>query len=455
MNHALFSRTGGITLALFRVFFGIIMAIEFYKFRPPHVGMVELGVIHFTYDFFHWIEPLSAEWLNLFFWAMVFNSILFSLGVLYRATSVVQFLGWFYVFHLEKSFYNNHFYLFILVAFIMIFCNGNAALTWKSWKKGTRDIPRWNLLALQLQLFIVYFYGALAKMNPEWLFYAQPVKSWLPNMLYNFVGAENLSDSLVFNLSYIVAYSGLLIDLVAGPFLFWRKSRPYMMFFLASFHLMNSQMFHIGLFPWFGIGSLILFVEPRKLDFLSRLEPSANQTYSDRFSGVVKTLFIAYFIVQCALPLRHWFIPGWSMWNERGFMFSWFMKLRTKLPIDSMKVRIDGDPNDYYVEYYDYILPDQAEQMAFTPFMIVQFAHKLENRIQEENKITEDVKVYVEVYAKLHEHPYQLLIDPKQDLTQVPYSGIMFEEHNWIYDFNPNAVEPEKEFLDQMKLKKE
>ena len=30
-------------------------------------------------------------------------------------------------------------------------------------------VPRWNVLLLRFQLFIVYFYGAIAKLNPDWL----------------------------------------------------------------------------------------------------------------------------------------------------------------------------------------------------------------------------------------------------------------------------------------------
>jgi vitamin K-dependent gamma-carboxylase len=452
LDRTLFESSSGITLGLFRIFFGIIMAIEFYKLRPALVGMVNLDVLRFTYDYFHWIEPLPAFWLNVFFWGMVFNSLLFSAGIYYRVSSVFQFLGFFYVFHLERSFYNNHFYLFILVAFIMIFCNGEATLSLNSWKNGAKPIPKWNLLAVQLQLFILYFYGGIAKLNPEWLFYAQPVKSWLPNMLNNFLGTEDLSAESITTMSFVVAYSGLVIDLLAGPLLFWKRTRPYMMTFLVVFHLMNSQMFHIGLFPWFGIGSLVLFVDVDKIPFNSVNQQISRELPIQNFRPMVKALFITYFIIQCLIPLRHWIMPGWSMWNERGFMFSWFMKLRTKLPIDSMKVRFEGDPKDYYVEYYDYILPDQAEQMAFTPFMMVQFAHKLEERLKKTNNTDVDIQVYIEVYAKLHDHPYQLMIDPKQDLTQVSYKQVgLFEKADWIYEFNPNAIEPDFDFLNAKK----
>lgn len=45
---------------------------------------------------------------------------------------------------------------------------------------------------------------------------------------------------------YIVHLGGFLLDLTIGFWLIWSKSRPYAMFFGASFHLMNSQLFSIG-----------------------------------------------------------------------------------------------------------------------------------------------------------------------------------------------------------------
>ena len=45
----------------------------------------------------------------------------------------------------------------------------------------------------------------------------------------------------------IVHLGGFLLGLTIGFWLLWPKSRPIAMFFCASFHVMNSQMFSIGI----------------------------------------------------------------------------------------------------------------------------------------------------------------------------------------------------------------
>lgn len=44
----------------------------------------------------------------------------------------------------------------------------------------------------------------------------------------------------------LVHICGLLFDLFIGFALFFDLSRPFGVFFCASFHLMNSQLFNIG-----------------------------------------------------------------------------------------------------------------------------------------------------------------------------------------------------------------
>ena len=40
--------------------------------------------------------------------------------------------------------------------------------------------PAWTINIFKLQLGIVYFFAGLAKLNPDWLFDAMPLRIWLP-----------------------------------------------------------------------------------------------------------------------------------------------------------------------------------------------------------------------------------------------------------------------------------
>ena len=74
-------------------------------------------------------------------------------------------------------------------------------------------------------------------------------------------------------LALVFSYSGLLIDLLAVPLLLWRRTRPYMFAALALFHLTNSNLFDIGIFPWFATAMTALYFDPdwpRRLIALAR-----------------------------------------------------------------------------------------------------------------------------------------------------------------------------------------
>ena len=67
---------------------------------------------------------------------------------------------------------------------------------------------------------------------------------------------------------FIVHIGGLLFDLSEGFLLVFDKTRPLGIFLGAMFHGMNSQMFHIGMFPYTMIATLPLFCStdwPKKL----------------------------------------------------------------------------------------------------------------------------------------------------------------------------------------------
>jgi vitamin K-dependent gamma-carboxylase len=54
----------------------------------------------------------------------------------------------------------------------------------------------------------------------------------------------------------------LLFDLLVVPFLLWRKTRLAAFLVAVGFHVINMQLFDIGVFPWFSIATTALFFPP-------------------------------------------------------------------------------------------------------------------------------------------------------------------------------------------------
>ena len=70
----------------------------------------------------------------------------------------------------------------------------------------------------------------------------------------------------------VFTYSGLLLDLLIVPFLVFKKTRFLAFFVIASFYLMNAQLFKIGIFPWFMIVATAIFFPPENFDFGKELK---------------------------------------------------------------------------------------------------------------------------------------------------------------------------------------
>ena len=105
--------------------------------------------------------------------------------------------------------------------------------------------------------------------------------------------------------------------------------------FFASifFHLFNSIVFQVGIFPYLSLAFAVFFFEPnvvRKLFLKNKPLFCGEKIEIPSYATGFKTVFAVYFLLQLALPLRHHFIQDNVLWTEEGHRLSWRMMLRTK-----------------------------------------------------------------------------------------------------------------------------
>ena len=175
------------------------------------------------------------------------------IGFKYRIATILFFLAFSQIFFSEQSRYLNHFYLIWLVSFILIFIPANRALSFDSWfnkKIRTDFVSAHSLWLLRILVGIPYFFGGVAKLNPDWLA-GYPLRFWLESEADTFPILGQFFTEEWFVMFF--AYSALFVDLLAVPFLLWRRSRIFAYAILVTFHLLNTQLFSIGIFPWFMI----------------------------------------------------------------------------------------------------------------------------------------------------------------------------------------------------------
>lgn len=446
----------GAALAVFRILFGTILAIDicihlkqrwvFYSFVAPK----------FTFGFVPFIKPMSEPVMVGIMWGMLACAVFLALGLGYRLATVALCLGLTYFFLLDSTIFLNHTYLICLMSLLMAIVPAHAMWSLDRHLKpaGKGDfVPRWSMMILKAQLFIVYMYGAIWKLNPDWMsglvceqfMYTSPVAERFP-----------VVQELWF--AKFLAFGGIGVDslvpiLLVIPQTWWLGA-----ILVVPFHLMNHFLFHIGVFPWFMLGTLALFPPtdwPRKvISFVASKFKSGQKFAASVMNAVPRIgldrstvgfasgslaliLFLhVYLLIQLIVPLRHLAYPGNVDWTEEGYFFSWRMMLHQK---KTHMVLYQTDPatgvrKKIQLQYY--LSRWQRINMSLRPQHTQLFAHWYADKVERETGVRPIITA--KILATMHCRPWQDLIDPTVDLASEP---IDFKPKSWILPLTGEPVD--------------
>jgi len=110
---------------------------------------------------------------------------------------------------------------------------------------------------------------------------------------------------------YTFAYGVLLLDVFVVPCLMWKRTYRYACAAALAFHLINSQLFSIGIFPWFMIAATLVLFYPYRWPQLPRhwregVRKAVSKPASlTRLQQATVYALSVYVVVQIAMPLRH------------------------------------------------------------------------------------------------------------------------------------------------------
>lgn len=432
-------------LAVFRIFFGLLMLISLIRFAAN--GWIEKLYIEpeffFSYYGFEWVQPLG-EWTYLIFIICGLAAIFVSIGYKYRTAIIVFFLSFTYIELMDKTTYLNHYYFISILSFLMIFLPAHATFSVDAWKREnvrSQFVPAWTIDSIKLLLGIVYFYAGLAKLNSDWLLQAMPLQIWLPANYSLPILGDLLQQEWV---HYAFAWGGALYDLTIPFLLLYKRTRLFAFAMVVLFHALTRVLFPIGMFPYIMIVSALIFFDPKLhetiLDWIARF----LKIQKNRFKNARKYLFRSdftrkaticllslFFLAQLLIPFRYLLYPGELFWTEEGFRFSWRVMLMEKAGYANFKI-VDPDTNTrFYVDNTDFLTRFQEKQMSTQPDFILEYAHYLEEYYQE--KGINNPEIYVESYVALNGRRSQPYVDPSVDLTTIQPS---LKHRTWILPFN-------------------
>ena len=408
------------SLVMARVFFGLLMLWMVVRyFRKGWIAQYWIEPqFNFHYFGFDWVTPLPGDGMYWHFLALGILAVLIIFGLFYRVAAVLFCVGYTYVFLLEQARYLNHAYLVCLVSFLMALVPANRA--------GSLDVKyglcrrsdtmaTWCLWLLRFQIGVVYFFGGVAKINPDWLA-GEPLRAWLSRRMdYPLVGFLFGEEVTVMGM----AWGGMLFDLLIVPLLIWSRTRAAGFAGVLFFNLTNAIVFHIGIFPWLAIALSTLFFEPgwpRRYMVMKRNE-AASPVVTARCSGMVLAFLVLYVSWQLFLPLRHWLYPGKVSWTEEGHLYAWHMKLRSKSGRARFYV-MDDTGEEFRASPKDYLKKWQRRKMAVRPDMIHQFVFHLADRLRAEGR--QVVSIRVDARVSLNGRRRQRMLDPHVNLLEEP-----------------------------------
>lgn len=387
----------GASVAVFRALFGVLMFVGVVRFFA-HGWITEQYVapqFFFTYAGFGWVKPWPGWGMYLHFAALGALALCIAVGFHTRVSMALFFVGFTYVELLDKTNYLNHYYLVSILALLMTMM-----------PLAESRLPRWCLLALRLQVGLVYFFAGVAKLRPDWLIAAQPLTVWLAARSDIALVGPVLAWPAT---AHFASWFGALFDLTFPFFMLHTRTRKAAFAVGVVFHAATGVLFELGMFPWIMICAALLFFEPswprrlvasRPLTALQRfIAPRAAAT-ERRLSPLMAAALAVFFLLQALLPLRKHLHPGDVAWTEEGIRFAWHVMLMEKAGVVWFRVHDVDTGRDYQVSPRDYLVPRQQKMMSTSPDMIAQLAHHIADDFRARGHA--HVEVYAEAYAALN-----------------------------------------------------
>lgn len=470
-----FEPVDGSTIQVFRVLFGAVMIVE--VLRVWAVANTEFPEIEFrpTWGWMRWVRDWPQPDLNLFAPILLGCLAAVTVGIFTRIAAAVFAVVYGGVFLLDPSHFNNHYVLITLLGGCLVVVRSSGGFSLESRLRSTVPIvPRWQLALLQGHFVLVYFYGGLAKLTPDWL-HGEPAGAWLANHARSpLLGPLVTLPGAV----EVIAWGGLVFDLAIPFLLLWSRTRPVAIALTVVFHLANSMMYRIGPFPWLCLAANVLFLRPdtprrwweRWHGAESRAEDSAQPTPSavEPRSRWVPWVLGAYAIVHLVVPFRHHLCRGNVDWTEECKAFSWRMMVSLKSTFLEVSVYDPATEREWVVDGRGRVLaatggslvgtrrllklPNGTGVLVPSRFLSVRQAgnrgvegnprllHQWAEFLAEEARglgIDHPV-IRARCVASLNGRPFQWLVDPDVDLLTATVP--VFGTPEWVVPLRPSET---------------
>ena len=465
-------------LGYFRIAYSILMFMDLFGERGLHkLYVYEADYQDCRYPLFDFIKPLPC-FLMITLHVLKVCAII-GIGIGYNFKHYIKLYVFIvtYVFLMDVTRWNNHSYLFVLLSILFSCTDANHYLSldgkiaageiaddflfglgyWlnkKSKIKGkavrNKHIPNYQYFLLQFQIFLLYFYAAIKKLDPDWL------SGWSMTSLHKdapFDVFRSLGFSNNFLNIYVVHLGGFFIDLTSGFLLYFDKTRIIGYLQLMSFHTMNSLLFSIGMFPYTCMATMFVFCGDDSFRKLIRDKSSCvrdlencyyedllekeTQTITDKKTDKVtkqksplKTrnkpiyLTLIYMFIQLTLPFTHSITQGYNGWSLGLYGYSWDMMVQSFGSLCYRFSYIDPrDETNERIHLSKHFFTDKRglDRASTSPRVLELYTRHMNRKLKEfygynQTDETEDFKIYADILRYVNKRPYSRPVNQKIEL---------------------------------------
>jgi hypothetical protein len=335
-------------------------------------------------------------------------------------------LGFTFLFLLEAAEFENHSHLFLLLCWILVFTPAHRAFSFDSCRRGGAEgefVPAWSVYLLRAQWAVVFWFGSLSKLNPDWL-RGWPLMLWLPDSPKIALIGPFFDEPWM---ALLWSYTGIFFDLSIVPLLLYRPTRDFAFVALFMFFGISYLVLGVGFFATIGVLSATLFYAPSWPRHALGLPPARAATpekqKNTRIQSLGSVLVVGYLLLQLLIPMRHWLYAGDASWTEEGHYFAWRMMLRDKRAEVRFRVTDPATGNTFEPDPRQWLTERQLWRMARRPDLIHQFARYLSDEF-------EGAEVRVDSLVSLNGRRRQAMVDPTVNLAAEPYRWL--SAASWI-----------------------
>ena len=375
--------------------------------------------------------PTDYGVVFLYLFALL-SSLGIAMGAFYRASVLIFSFSFSYLHSIDATNFINHYYLIWIFSVYLFFVPANGLYSvdrYFKWTEEKRVVPYWLYLVFIMQIGIVYSYAGIAKLNPDWIFEAKPMKIWLGQQTnFPVIGFLFKFNWVHFAFSFFAAF----YDLFIFWFLLFKKTRFYAYLTVLVFHILTATLFDIGLFPPLMIISCLLFfpaADHKK--FLSYMGLKSNSEISEakphlRFSFTFLSIFL---IFQFLLPMRHLIFTHENiLWTQDYYRYGWRVMLVENEGLATFTVKDKNSDRFWIVNNEEFLTGYQIKRMSVQPEHIRQFANYLSKIYSEKYNLIAPA-VHADVFVALNGRISSRLIDSNVDLTKIKDG---WSKKNWI-----------------------